>query len=664
MSEFNQNGVQQIADAPERKQTVTYVDNVSVSNRYVNNEYTRPAQPVHQSVIPQQPAAAPAPAVQPQVQPQVAAPAPAAQSQVQPQAAAPAPAVQPQVQQQAPAPTPAAQPQATPAPAVQPQVQQQAAAPTPVVQPQARPYEASPIQAQARPYEASPVQATAQPQATPTPAPAVQPQAAAPAPAVQPQVQPQAAAPTPVVQPQARPYEASPVQATTQSPTPAPQPVKTQTAPAQNNKEEKKEKKKPPFILRLLAAAAFGLVFGLVAGGVILLMVNLIPNKLNINNNPPASTGTPTSEITSTEPVSGVTTSEGDAGVLVGEGGDILNVTEVTGDMTVPEVAKECMPAIVIINTRMDYNYYGYVQEVTASGTGVIIGVNDEDLFIATNYHVVENSKEINIQFCDSSTANAEIKGKKVSTDLAVVTVKLSSLGDATRKSIKLAKVGDSDALVVGESVVAIGNALGYGQSVTVGVVSALNREVTTEKGETGVFIQTDAAINHGNSGGALLNMRGELIGINSNKLDGSSVESMGYAIPVNTARPIIESLIEKKALEELPEEEQSYIGVSGATVKSGLTTQNGQPIPSGIYVTGVAPGSPAEQAGIQRGDIITEFDGDSIVSTGELQTYLASYPSGAEVTITYKRLENGVFVVHETTVTLKGKAGVSSGNP
>ena len=585
MSEFNQNGVQQIADAPERKQTVTYVDNVSVSNRYVNNEYTRPAQPVHQSVIPQQPAAAPTPAVQPQVQP----------------AAAPAPAVQPQVQ-----------PAAAPAPAVQPQVQP-AAAPAPAVQPQARPYEASPIQAQARPYEASPVQATAQPQATSAP---------------------------------------------------APQPVKTQTAPAQNNKEEKKEKKKPPFILRLLSAAAFGLVFGLVAGGVILLMVNLIPNKLNINNNPPASTGTPTSEITSTEPVSGVTTSEGDSGVLVGEGGDILNVTEVTGDMTVPEVAKECMPAIVIINTRMDYNYYGYVQEVTASGTGVIIGVNDEDLFIATNYHVVENSKEINIQFCDSSTANAEIKGKKVSTDLAVVTVKLSSLGDATRKSIKLARVGDSDALVVGESVVAIGNALGYGQSVTVGVVSALNREVTTEKGETGVFIQTDAAINHGNSGGALLNMRGELIGINSNKLDGSSVESMGYAIPVNTARPIIESLIEKKALEELPEEEQSYFGVSGATVKSGLTTQNGQPIPSGIYVTGVAPGSPAEQAGIQRGDIITEFDGDSIVSTGELQTYLASYPSGAEVTITYKRLENGVFVVHETTVTLQGKAGVSSGNP
>ena len=589
---YNQSGVQQVAEAPERKQTVTYVDNVSVGTRYVNNEYARPAQPVPKTPIPTVPeTAAPAAPVQ------TASPAPAVQPQVAP--------VQPAVTS-----TPAQTVAPTPAPAA-----------APAVQPQATPYQASPIQA----------------------------------------------APQPAVQPKATPYEASPIhvqasQQTAAAPQPSPAPTAAPAAQpaAKPEQKEKKEKKKPPFILRLLAAGAFGLVFGAVAGGVILLMINLIPNKLTLNNNPPSSSGAISSELPSTEPVSEITNPDGTSGILVGEGGDILNVTEVTEDMTVPEVAKECMPSIVIINTKMDYNYYGYVQEVTASGTGVIIGVNDEDLFIATNYHVVENSKEISIQFCDASTANAEIKGKKVSTDLAVVTVKLNSLGEATKNTIKLARVGDSDSLVVGESVVAIGNALGYGQSVTVGVVSALNREVTTEKGEKGVFIQTDAAINHGNSGGALLNMRGELIGINSNKLDGSSVESMGYAIPVNTARPIIESLIEKKALEELPEEEQSYFGVSGATVKSGLTTQNGQPIPSGIYVTGVAPGSPAELAGIQRGDIITEFDGDSIVSTVELQTYLASYPSGAEVTITYKRLENGVFVVHETTVTLQNKASVT----
>lgn len=550
---YNQSGVQQVADAPERKQTVTYVDNVSVGTRYVNNEYARPAQPVLRTPIPTEPAAQSAPTAQVQ---------------------APVQATQP--------------------------------APTPAVPLRATPYEASPIQAQATARSA---QTTSAAQTAPAPQTAT------------------ASSASPAAQPASKPEQ-----------------------------KEKKEKKKTPFILRLLAAAAFGLVFGAVAGGVILLMINLIPNKLTVNNNPTGGPVVASSELPSVEPVSENPNPDGNSGVLIGEGGNALNVTEVTGDMTVPEVAKECMPSIVIINTKLDYNYYGYVQEVSASGTGVIIGLNDEDLFIATNYHVVESSKEITIQFCDSSTANAEIKGKKVSADLAVVTVKLSSLGESTKNAIKLAKVGDSDALVVGESVVAIGNALGYGQSVTVGVVSALNREVTTEKGEKGVFIQTDAAINHGNSGGALLNMRGELIGINSNKLDGSSVESMGYAIPVNTARPIIESLIEKKALEELPEEEQSYFGISGATVKSGLTTQSGQPIPAGIYVTSVAPGSPADVAGIQRGDVITEFDGDSVVSTTELQTYLASYPSGAEVTVTYKRLENGVFVAYETTVTLQGK--------
>jgi serine protease Do len=209
---------------------------------------------------------------------------------------------------------------------------------------------------------------------------------------------------------------------------------------------------------------------------------------------------------------------------------------------------------------------------------------------------------------------------------------------------------------VVGEEAVAIGNALGYGQSVTAGVISALDREVTTEKGETGHFIQTDAAINPGNSGGALLNMRGELIGINSNKLGGTTVEGMGYAIPINVARPIIEQLIDRKELEELPEDQQSYFGVSGATVKSGLKTQTGVPIPVGVYVRSVVQGSPADLAGIQANDIITEFEGESVISVAELTKCLASYPSGTEVTITYKRLENNAFVTHEAKVVLEAK--------
>ena len=410
-------------------------------------------------------------------------------------------------------------------------------------------------------------------------------------------------------------------------------------------------------------AAACGLVFGLLAGGVILLMTRVIPGG---NTNNPSSQTVQTSQPVIVEIPSGEKPSTEHSGkdhssatALIGDGQEeSITVTEVTADMTVPEVAKECMPSIVIINTLVDYNYYGYVQEVPASGTGVIVGMNEDDLFIATNYHVVEGAKEITVQFCDSSTANAEVKGKKVSTDLAVVTVDLASLGQTTKDNIKLARIGSSDELVVGESCVAIGNALGYGQSVTTGVISALNREVTTETGETGTFIQTDAAINPGNSGGALINMRGEVIGINSNKRGGTTVEGMGYAIPIDIARPIIEQLIEKKELTELPAEEQSYFGISGATVQSGATTSNGMVIPSGIYVSSVVAGSPADKAGIQRGDIITEFDGSSVISIAELMQCLASYPSGVTVPVTYKRLENGTFVTHEAQVTLESKSG------
>ena len=527
------------------------------------------------------------------------------------------------------------------------------------------------------------------------PAPAAAPQSVQPAPAIMPQstqhvpqpvVVPQNVKPQPQPQPQqivtrqpmpqpvatertysmpqAAPAPFSQAEANQQSnpqPKPAennipPQPAQT-SQPVQPASGNKKEKKGPNFFVKLLMFAAFGLVFGLVAGGVILLMTRLIPNG---PGNTPVTSQVP-SVIASEIPSELPSEISSDSGVLVAGGNNDITAIQVTGEMTVPEVAKECMPAIVIINTLVDYNYYGYIQEVPASGTGVIVGMNEEDLFIATNYHVVEGAKEITVQFCDASTANAEVKGKKVSDDLAVITIDLSSLGSKTKDAIKLATVGDSDSLVVGESCVAIGNALGYGQSVTTGIISALDREVTTEKGYTGRFIQTDAAINPGNSGGALLNMKGELIGINSNKLGGSVVEGMGYAIPINTARPIIQNLIEKKELQELPEEQQSYFGISGATVKSGLTTNDGVPIPEGIYVTQVVPGSPADVAGIQKGDIITEFEGESVVSTQELMQYLAAYPSGAEVTVTYRRLENNKFVSYDTTVKTEAKSNTGT---
>ena len=599
----NVNSGQVTVPAPERHQTVTYVDSVNSGNRYVNNEYQSAPQPVQQ----------PAPAVVPQ--------------NVQP-AAQPAPAVVPQNVQPAAQPAPAAAPQSVqPAPAVMPQSTQHV--PQPVVVPQN-------VKPQPQPQQIVTRQPMPQPVATERTYSMPQ---AAPAPFSQAEANQQS-------NPQPKPAENNI----------PPQPAQT-SQPVQPASGNKKEKKGPNFFVKLLMFAAFGLVFGLVAGGVILLMTRLIPNG---PGNTPVTSQVP-SVIASEIPSELPSEISSDSGVLVAGGNNDITAIQVTGEMTVPEVAKECMPAIVIINTLVDYNYYGYIQEVPASGTGVIVGMNEEDLFIATNYHVVEGAKEITVQFCDASTANAEVKGKKVSDDLAVITIDLSSLGSKTKDAIKLATVGDSDSLVVGESCVAIGNALGYGQSVTTGIISALDREVTTEKGYTGRFIQTDAAINPGNSGGALLNMKGELIGINSNKLGGSVVEGMGYAIPINTARPIIQNLIEKKELQELPEEQQSYFGISGATVKSGLTTNDGVPIPEGIYVTQVVPGSPADVAGIQKGDIITEFEGESVVSTQELMQYLAAYPSGAEVTVTYRRLENNKFVSYDTTVKTEAKSNTGT---
>ncbi|MCR4648035.1 MAG: trypsin-like peptidase domain-containing protein [Lachnospiraceae bacterium] len=332
---------------------------------------------------------------------------------------------------------------------------------------------------------------------------------------------------------------------------------------------------------------------------------------------------------------------------------DIVMANE---DFTVAEVAENCMPSIVMINVTGDYEYNGYTYEGQSAGSGIIVGESDTELLIATNYHVVQNNKSIEINFCDDTTAPAIVKGKKVSMDLAVVAVNLSDLSENTRNNISIAKIGNSDEMVVGEGVVAIGNALGYGQSVTSGIISALNREIVTESGETGNFMQTDAAINPGNSGGALLNMRGELVGINSDKLSGSAVEGMGYAIPINEAEPIIRDLMNKTQLVELPEDEQSYFGISGVEINSVLYTNEGALIPKGVYVSEVLPGGTADSAGIIRGDIITEFEGDSIVSMAEFKKYLASYAKGSKVHITYERYNGSDYEEFTIEVTLQGK--------
>ena len=416
----------------------------------------------------------------------------------------------------------------------------------------------------------------------------------------------------------------------------------------------KKQNKFVTFLWMVL----FGIVFGICAG-VTFTGISLLSNKVllpNVFQN--ANRIEITSEADPVKPEideenAHAQIEEEEQEEIIDEVEDIVMSTE---DYTVAEVAEACMPSIVMINVVGTYDYGGYKAEGESAGSGIIVGESDEELLIATNYHVVANNKSITINFCDGNEAPAIVKGKKVSMDLAVVAVSLEDLTQETRDAISIAIIGNSDDMVVGEGVVAIGNALGYGQSVTAGVVSALNREIVTESGETGNFIQTDAAINPGNSGGALLNMRGELIGINSDKLFGSAVEGMGYAIPINEAEPIIRELMNKKQLSELPEDQQSYFGISAVEINSVLYTNEGALIPRGVYISEVVPGGTADVAGLMRGDIITEFEGDSIVSMSEFKKYLASYAAGSTVSITYERYNGYEYEEFTIQITLQGK--------
>ena len=419
------------------------------------------------------------------------------------------------------------------------------------------------------------------------------------------------------------------------------------------------ENKKPNKFLSVLWIILLGIVFG-VCAGVTYTGIAIVSNKLVV----PAVVGETPSQTTFTPgPSDPIKPNDKESDFhaqipeeqeeIIEEVEDIVMSSE---GYTVAEVAENCMPAIVSINVVGDYDYNGYKYEGESAGSGIIVGKSDSELLIATNYHVVENNKTISINFCDGTDAPATVKGKKVPMDLAVVAVDLSELSDSTLSTIKIAIIGNSDETKVGEGVVAIGNALGYGQSVTAGVVSALDREIITESGEPGNFIQTDAAINPGNSGGALLNMRGELIGINSDKLFGNAVEGMGYAIPINEADPIIRELMNKQQLTELPEDQQSYFGISAVEINSTIYTNEGALIPKGVYISEVVPGGTADMAGLMRGDIITEFEGDSIVSMAEFKKYLASYAKGSKVHITYERYNGTEYEEFTIEVTLQGK--------
>ncbi len=334
-------------------------------------------------------------------------------------------------------------------------------------------------------------------------------------------------------------------------------------------------------------------------------------------------------------------------------------VTDVT------EVVAETMPSIVSINNNYTESatYFGqtYSEEATASGSGIIVGQSDTELLIATNYHVIEGADSLEVQFVDDSTAEAAVKGTDSDMDLAVIAVQLSDITSDTLSAIKVATLGDSDALTVGEPAIAIGNALGYGQSVTTGVISAVNRTIELDDTTTGTFIQTDAAINPGNSGGALININGEVIGINSNKIGGTTIEGMGYAIPISVAQPIIEELMNEETKIKVDESEKGYIGISGVSVTSEVSEVYG--LPSGVYVAQVTSGGGAEAAGIQEGDIITKFEGEEITSMDDLQKKLEYYAVGTTVSVTVMRAGSNGYEEQEYQVTLGAAATTTDEN-
>ena len=394
--------------------------------------------------------------------------------------------------------------------------------------------------------------------------------------------------------------------------------VKAESGEGSETKTGTEKKKKEMTLQKKWGmVVAMALVFGLIAGGT-MYGVNAAANRLYSQNH--------ISQTDTTE----ASTSESSSGVA--------------------QVADNAMPSVVTISTMSVEemrSFFGGTQqyEVEGAGTGVIIGENDTELLIATNNHVVEGASSLSVGFIDESTVSAEIKGTDAENDLAVISVKLSDISTDTMNQIKIASIGDSDELQLGEQVVAIGNALGYGQSVTSGYVSALNRDLslTDESGNTinsTGLIQTDAAINPGNSGGALLNMNGELIGINEAKSgttsSGTTVDNIGFAIPINKAQESLQNLMNQETREKVSEDQASYIGIQGASVSSD--EQEKFSIPAGVVVASVVEDGPAAQAGIQEGDIITELDGRSVSSIEGLQDTLQYYAAGETVDIVVQR--------------------------
>lgn len=396
----------------------------------------------------------------------------------------------------------------------------------------------------------------------------------------------------------------------------------------QKPKREKRERKTGGFGSKVAKCAALAVVFGLVAGSV-MTGVQYAANAFLGDDNANAA---------------------GQNAVLSETDGHITStaVSNTYVAVDVSDIVEEVMPSIVAITNISETEYRSFwgsqTYESTSAGSGIIVSRDNEYLYIATNNHVVDGAKTLTVTFANDATVSAEVKGTDPSIDLAVVKVALNNIESSTMDAIKMATLGDSDELRVGEASIAIGNALGYGQSVTMGVISAVDRMVTVSDSSSGTgytaeLIQTDAAINPGNSGGALLNARGEVIGINSVKYADTDVEGIGYAIPMSTAAPIIEELITK---EKVDSSNSSYLGIVGADVTSEISSTYNLPI--GVSVVQVQENTAAEKYGIIPGDIITKFDGKEITSMDSLTSTLQYYAAGSSVEITVMRANNGQY--------------------
>ena len=388
-------------------------------------------------------------------------------------------------------------------------------------------------------------------------------------------------------------------------------------------------------------------------------------------------------------PFSKTTNSSGSASSNSNSSTSLLKTTAVsgssnTGSLDVSDITTSAMPSIVAITNKsvqevQDYfSQFGFggqgqtqTQETESQGSGIIIGKNDSELLMVTNNHVVEGADTLSVCFIDNQVYEAAIKGTDPENDLAVIAVPLDSISDDTMSQIAVASIGDSDSLKVGEQVVAIGNALGYGQSVTTGIVSAVNRTLSSDSSDTqdsesssgdsssATYIQTDAAINPGNSGGALLNMNGEVIGINSAKLASTEVEGMGYAIPISRVSDIIDNLMNQTTRTKVDSDKQGTIGIKGINVTSDVQEKYG--LPEGIYVSEVTSGSAADKAGITSGSVITKFDGKSVNDIESLQDLLQYYEAGETVELTLQVPDGDSYKEKTVSITLGNKSDTSS---